>query len=493
MGRAFGPAPRAAAARQLHLGCGGLYRSGFLNVDLEEGTTADVRCHAAALPFAEGSFARVEMIHLIEHLGYRGALHAVAEAFRVLRPGGVLVIETPDLEATFESFLRARSRSRRSELVTWLYGLEIPGYQHRLLFPRELLKWTLRLAGFDRIRQESPRAHLYAPGLRLVARRGSRPVHEILAELRSWLWTTSELDLSNQIHTLEFETAFVDVVLALGGAGQRPPDPVEAALGAVLTAPAAARRWLELCQMYELELPVDGRRLLSVAEAADQERLLLRIEALFAQMCARGARGRDGLDVLRQRGLRALRWAWDAPNPRTRRQALERLLPPPASGAGPLRGGIFSPACLVSAVAARCNQGVRLVSLGRTIEGKEELESAARTGIQPFYARWNLAVLAARSRRWSSCEDHYRMALLVAPRSARGVRWRELAICQLHAGRPKQAEDTALRLPRAGRAAVLHLARRLGLGPLPPSALPRLRTQPVLNGESHFHAPADSR
>ncbi|MBL8063740.1 MAG: class I SAM-dependent methyltransferase, partial [Anaerolineales bacterium] len=50
-----------------------------------------------ALPFADNSFERVIMVdalhHVIDHA------HTAREMFRVLKPGGVLVIEEPDIRA----------------------------------------------------------------------------------------------------------------------------------------------------------------------------------------------------------------------------------------------------------------------------------------------------------------------------------------------------------------------------------------------------------
>ena len=48
-----------------------------------------------ALPFADGTFERVIMVDALHHV--IDQVHTAREMFRVLKPGGVLVIEEPDI------------------------------------------------------------------------------------------------------------------------------------------------------------------------------------------------------------------------------------------------------------------------------------------------------------------------------------------------------------------------------------------------------------
>lgn len=103
-------------AQTLDLGCGrgewlellgslGISASG---VDLDEGMLAacrergykvehqDAISYLAALP-AE-SFALISAFHLVEHISFEALSTLISEAFRVLKPGGILIMETPNPE-----------------------------------------------------------------------------------------------------------------------------------------------------------------------------------------------------------------------------------------------------------------------------------------------------------------------------------------------------------------------------------------------------------
>lgn len=102
----------------LELGCGNgkllrpLVEAGVNVVGLDisfhilsriEASVPRVLADASALPFTDGAFTAVLDIHCTGHLGHIGRARAAAEAFRVLTPGGHLVVErlTPkDLRAS---------------------------------------------------------------------------------------------------------------------------------------------------------------------------------------------------------------------------------------------------------------------------------------------------------------------------------------------------------------------------------------------------------
>ncbi|QDU65797.1 methyltransferase domain-containing protein [Engelhardtia mirabilis] len=92
--------PRDEAGQvRLHLGAGRDKREGWINVDTNPACEPDVCAQVDDLSmFETASVDLIEANHLFEHLTFDQAVNAVAEWRRVLRPGGELFLELPDLE-----------------------------------------------------------------------------------------------------------------------------------------------------------------------------------------------------------------------------------------------------------------------------------------------------------------------------------------------------------------------------------------------------------
>jgi predicted SAM-dependent methyltransferase len=84
---------------RLHLGCGKNILSNWLNTDVNPWTPPHLQIDArSSLPFGDAVFQYIFHEHLIEHLTYSEALLFTKECWRVLKPGGVIRIATPDLQ-----------------------------------------------------------------------------------------------------------------------------------------------------------------------------------------------------------------------------------------------------------------------------------------------------------------------------------------------------------------------------------------------------------
>src|SRR2546422_9560616 len=84
---------------KLHLGCGDVHLDGWINVDANPDSAADVvmdfRRIGEALP--EGSVDEVIMIHSLSYLRLWEARDLLAGLYRLLRPRSRFVAEFPDL------------------------------------------------------------------------------------------------------------------------------------------------------------------------------------------------------------------------------------------------------------------------------------------------------------------------------------------------------------------------------------------------------------
>lgn len=94
--------------KRLHLGCGSNLLDGWINVDVE-GPRGAIRWDLRnPLPVESGTVSHIFCEHFIEHVTFPEATELLAECHRVLRPGGILRISTPDLQMVINQYLAGR-------------------------------------------------------------------------------------------------------------------------------------------------------------------------------------------------------------------------------------------------------------------------------------------------------------------------------------------------------------------------------------------------
>lgn len=139
---------------RLNLGAGRQRLPGWLAVGLEEGH--DIRADVRSLPLSDAFADEAMAIHVLEHLERWEAPKAIAEWFRVLKPGGVLVLELPDLAKCCRNVLAGKE----PRWGLWgLYG--DPAHRDALMLHR--WGWTVRelvgelkAAGFIKVNARNP-------------------------------------------------------------------------------------------------------------------------------------------------------------------------------------------------------------------------------------------------------------------------------------------------------------------------------------------------
>lgn len=105
---------------KLNLGSGGIEYPGYLSVDLHD-RRATIIMDATKLDFEENSVAEIMASHLFEHLNPYHCLDILKGWFRVLKPGGKLVMEMPDIEQLCKRFINANTGERYG-ILNAVYG-----------------------------------------------------------------------------------------------------------------------------------------------------------------------------------------------------------------------------------------------------------------------------------------------------------------------------------------------------------------------------------
>lgn len=83
------------ALKKVNLGCGQFPKAGFVNVDWDKSSGAEVihDLNVLPLPFGAGECMEVRMEHVLEHLS--DVFGTLREIHRILAPGGKVVIRVP--------------------------------------------------------------------------------------------------------------------------------------------------------------------------------------------------------------------------------------------------------------------------------------------------------------------------------------------------------------------------------------------------------------
>lgn len=99
----------------LNIGCGSMFHEDWVNVDMystsEHVIEMDIR---KGLEFEDNLFDVVYSSHVLEHMSKNAAEELVAEMIRVLKPGGILRLVVPDLEAIITNYTKFKGQLENS-------------------------------------------------------------------------------------------------------------------------------------------------------------------------------------------------------------------------------------------------------------------------------------------------------------------------------------------------------------------------------------------
>ena len=115
----------------LHLGCGNDYFDGWINVDkfdYVKGDTSrtncvyDVKADVIGLPFKDDCIDTILTVHVLEHFYRWDTLDILSDFYRVLKTGGYLVIEMPDLDMCIQWYVNAKYDRHKGKLLSTPLG-----------------------------------------------------------------------------------------------------------------------------------------------------------------------------------------------------------------------------------------------------------------------------------------------------------------------------------------------------------------------------------
>ena len=139
---------------------------GFTGVDaVAERTAAEIVARADNIPLPDQSVEEIMAIHVVEHVHVWEVPALLNEWFRLLKPGGILVLEMPDLIKTCRNVIEGRMLGGKhpDQLTMWsLYGdprTKDPFMSHKWCHTFKTLAPTVKEAGFIKIVERPTQYH----------------------------------------------------------------------------------------------------------------------------------------------------------------------------------------------------------------------------------------------------------------------------------------------------------------------------------------------
>jgi radical SAM superfamily enzyme YgiQ (UPF0313 family)/SAM-dependent methyltransferase len=144
---------------KLHLGCGTTKLDGYINIDIVPTPAADLTADIQHLPFRDGAVDEIRLDAVFEHLYRQERAGALLEWFRVLRPGGKLILNRiPDFDGVIDAYRTGLPGMQREkfdlhEVWRYVFGFSTscapPYHHHKDIFTAASLVRELKDAGFE--------------------------------------------------------------------------------------------------------------------------------------------------------------------------------------------------------------------------------------------------------------------------------------------------------------------------------------------------------
>lgn len=131
----------------LNLGAGNKRLSGYVNIDSREECNPDLVCDIRKLPYDDNSIDKILASDILEHAGRLEIADVLKEWFRTLKPKGLLIIKTPNIDTIIDAYKAGKISF--DELIRKLYAnQQYIEDTHRTGFNPEKIKQLLTSTGF---------------------------------------------------------------------------------------------------------------------------------------------------------------------------------------------------------------------------------------------------------------------------------------------------------------------------------------------------------
>lgn len=137
--------------KKLHLGPGKVYLPGWLNVDVFSNIKADAYHDVTNLPYEKGTFDKIYVCHLLEHVHRHMVLATLNHWVSLLKKGGTLRLAVPNFSAICDYYTQTDDLD---SVMGLLYGGQDNFLnRHTVTFDQVTLSRDMRKAGLKNIVQ----------------------------------------------------------------------------------------------------------------------------------------------------------------------------------------------------------------------------------------------------------------------------------------------------------------------------------------------------
>lgn len=172
---------------RLNLGCQIHYFDSWVNIDIvgdDPNVRVDLACDVSSLPYGDNSVDFIYAGHLVEHFYPDTLPVALKEWHRVLRPGGKLVVVTPDCGTVMRDYTRGKFGIQGvwQQIYGRIYAYDRDSERHHIAFDApELIRFFTEFPHFQWMDFNNPPVEL-APFMDVHISRGAYQLGVVLTK-----------------------------------------------------------------------------------------------------------------------------------------------------------------------------------------------------------------------------------------------------------------------------------------------------------------------